>query len=222
MNATVGYVRVSTEDQKLSPEVQERAIRDYCQLYAVGDPVVRHEEPASGKNLGNRPVMRALLADIEAGQVRAVVCYKLDRLFRSARDAFAFFDLMEDHDVVLHSVQEKLDTSTASGRLVRGILLLLAQWECEQTSERTSAALQRKKAAAGGRSINGRAPYGWEWHHGMLRAVPAEMKVVDKIKALHAEGLATAAITARLNTIGIKPRSGPLWHRTQVRRILER
>ena len=71
----------------------------------------------SGGNL-ERPALRRLLADIEAGKVDRLVVYKMDRLSRSLLDFARLADLLEKHEVSIVSVTQQLDTSTSMGRLL--------------------------------------------------------------------------------------------------------
>ena len=90
----------------------------------------------SGGNL-ERPALRRLLADIEAGKVDRLVVYKMDRLSRSLLDFARLADLLEHHEVSIVSVTQQLDTSSSMGRLTMNMLLSFAQFEREMVSDRT-------------------------------------------------------------------------------------
>ncbi len=106
----------------------------------------------SGGNL-ERPALRRLLADIEAGKVDRLVVYKMDRLSRSLLDFARLADLLEQHEVSIVSVTQQLDTSTSMGRLTMNMLLSFAQFEREMIADRTrdkmSAARRRGKWTGG-------------------------------------------------------------------------
>jgi site-specific DNA recombinase len=111
----------------------------------------------TGGNM-DRPALRRLLNDIEAGQVNCVVVYKVDRLSRSLLDFARIMQVFETHQVSFVSVTQSFNTSTSMGRLVLNILTSFAQFERELISERTRdkvAATRRKGKWSGGRPILG-------------------------------------------------------------------
>jgi len=144
----VGYVRVSTEEQSAegaSLEAQEAKVRAYCALHDL-ELVGIERDSASGKSL-ERPGISSALALVRSGSVSELVVFKLDRLTRSPKDLFHLIEeFKEGSGRHLHSVSEKLDTSSANGRFFVGILGLIASWEREMISERTRFALRHLKS----------------------------------------------------------------------------
>jgi DNA invertase Pin-like site-specific DNA recombinase len=144
----VGYVRVSTEEQSTegaSLGAQEAKVRAYCALHEL-ELVGIERDSASGKSL-ERPGISSALALVRSGAVSELVVFKLDRLTRAPKDLFALVEeFKEGSGRHLHSVSEKLDTSSANGRFFVGILGLIASWEREMISERTRFALRHLKA----------------------------------------------------------------------------
>ncbi|GIW56677.1 MAG: hypothetical protein KatS3mg082_3081 [Nitrospiraceae bacterium] len=106
----------------------------------------------------DRPALRRLLADIEAGKIDCVVVYKVDRLSRSLLDFARMMETFEKHQVSFVSVTQQFNTASSMGRLVLNVLLSFAQFEREIISERTRdkiAAARRKGKWAGGHPILG-------------------------------------------------------------------
>jgi DNA invertase Pin-like site-specific DNA recombinase len=89
----------------------------------------------SGGNM-DRPALKRLLADIEAGKIDIVVVYKIDRLTRSLTDFSRMIDVFERNGVSFVSVTQQFNTTTSMGRLMLNILLSFAQFEREVTGER--------------------------------------------------------------------------------------
>lgn len=89
----------------------------------------------SGKNT-DRPALQRLKADIEAGKVKRVIVYRLDRISRNIADFYQLYKLMVDHDCQFKSISEDFDTSTPMGRAMMGILIVFAQMERESIQER--------------------------------------------------------------------------------------
>src|SRR6266436_6647991 len=90
----------------------------------------------TGANL-DRPALRKLLADMEAGRMDCVVVYKVDRLSRSLLDFARLMDVFDRRRVSLVSVTEPFNTTASLGRLTLNILLSFAQFEREIIAERT-------------------------------------------------------------------------------------
>lgn len=111
----------------------------------------------TGGNM-ERPALRRLMADIEAGKIDVVVVYKVDRLSRSLLDFAQMMQTFEKHKVSFVSVTQHFNTATSMGRLILHVLLSFAQFEREIISERTRdkiAATRRKGKWAGGHPILG-------------------------------------------------------------------
>ena len=111
----------------------------------------------TGGNM-DRPALKRLLADIEAGKVDCVVVYKVDRLSRSLLDFAGMMATFERHGISFVSVTQQFNTASSMGRLVLNVLLSFAQFEREIISERTRdkiAATRRKGKWSGGRPILG-------------------------------------------------------------------
>ena len=105
-----------------------------------------------------RPALKRLLEDIEAGKVDVVVCYKVDRLTRSLTDFARLMETLDKHHASFVSVTQSFDTSNSMGRLTLNVLLSFAQFERELCSERTRdkiAAARRKGKWAGGLPVLG-------------------------------------------------------------------
>ncbi len=111
----------------------------------------------SGGNM-DRPALRRLLADVEAGKIDCVLCYKVDRLSRSLLDFARIIGIFEKHHVAFVSITQQFNSATSMGRLVLNVLLSFAQFEREIISERTRdkiAATRRKGKWSGGLPILG-------------------------------------------------------------------
>ena len=101
----------------------------------------------------DRPALKRLLADIEAGKIDCVVVYKVDRLSRSLLDFARMMEVFEQHGVSFVSVTQQFNTASSMGRLVLNVLLSFAQFEREMISERVRdkiAASRRKGKWSGG------------------------------------------------------------------------
>ncbi len=159
------YARKSTEEGLALPFNSLDAQREWAEAYIASQRHMgwtalerRYEDGGyTGANL-ERPALRALMEDIESGQVDCVVVYKVDRLSRSLLDFARLIGAFEEHGVSLVSVTQQLNTTDSLGRLTLNILLSFAQFERELIAERTRdkmRAARRKGKWLGGRPILG-------------------------------------------------------------------
>lgn len=135
------YARVSTEGQDLA--VQLEALRSYSrrQGWTV---LVERAEVASGA--AERAGLEALERLARARAVDVVLVAGLDRLGRSLVDVVSRVDRLSRAGVALVSLREGFDFTSAAGRLQLGVLAAVAEFERELISQRTRAALERRRA----------------------------------------------------------------------------
>jgi site-specific DNA recombinase len=159
------YTRKSTEEgleqEFNSLDAQREAGEAFIRSQAgEGWTLISERYDDGGFTGGNmdRPALKRLMADIEAGKVDCVVVYKVDRLSRSLLDFAGMMQTFERQKVSFVSVTQQFNTATSMGRLVLNVLLSFAQFEREIISERTRdkiAATRRKGKWAGGHPILG-------------------------------------------------------------------
>ena len=120
----------------------------------------------TGGNL-ERPALQRLLADIQAGEIDAVIIYKVDRLSRSLFDFARLMHLFDRHGVSFVSVTQQFNSSTPMGRLTLNILLSFAEFERHLVSERTrdKVSAARKK----GKWMGGFPVLGYDLDRGRTR-----------------------------------------------------
>jgi site-specific DNA recombinase len=107
-----------------------------------------------------RPGLKLLLVDIEAGLIDVVVVYKVDRLSRALSDFAKMVEIFDTHHVSFVSVTQQFNTTTSMGRLTLNVLLSFAQFEREITGERIrdKFAASKKK----GMWMGGNVPLGFD------------------------------------------------------------
>jgi site-specific DNA recombinase len=91
----------------------------------------------SGKDSVRSPEFARLFADIQAGKVNTVLCTALDRVSRSVKDFLNFFEFLSEHGVEFVCLKQDFDTTTPHGRAFAKMMMVMAELEREQTSERT-------------------------------------------------------------------------------------
>jgi site-specific DNA recombinase len=126
-----------------------------------------------------RPALRCLIEDVEAGKIDTVVVYKVDRLTRSLPDFAKIVEIFDAHKVSFVSVTQHFNTTSSMGRLTLNVLLSFAQFEREVTGERI-----RDKIAASKRKglwMGGFPPLGYDLKDRKLRVNRAEAEQVREI-----------------------------------------
>ena len=127
------------------------------------------------------------------------------------------------HNVAdLVSLSEKIDTTSAAGKMIFRMLAVLAEFERDLISERTITALAHKRQLG---KRTGTVPYGYDLHHDQESLVPNpdEQRIIDWMVELRSEGMSLRKIAARLTTKNIPTKSGNAeWTHTAVNRIVTR
>lgn len=141
MNQRIGYARVSTDDQNLDLQ-RDALLKSGCSLI--------YEEAVSGKNT-ERPELQQCLKAIRAGDT--LVVWRLDRLGRSLTDLIQIISELEKRNIAFESLTEKIDTASATGRLVFHLFAALSEFERNLIRERTQSGLiaARARGRKGGR-----------------------------------------------------------------------
>ena len=137
------YARVSTDGQELAQQVA--ACRRFCKFKRFATASV-YQDTASGA-VFSRPQFDLMVSHLRQGRYDGVVTFRLDRLGRRARDLALLIDELEGRGIHVYSVSESFDTSTAIGRAMREIILIMAQLERENISEATKQRLAALRAA---------------------------------------------------------------------------
>jgi len=155
----------------------------------------------TGANM-ERPALKRLFEDIEAGRVDCVVVYKVDRLSRSLLDFARMIEKFEKGHVSFVSVTQQFNTTHSMGRLTLNILLSFAQFEREIISERTRdkiAATRRKGKWAGGMPVLG---YDVDPHGSKLVVNAEEAERIRAILDLYIEKQSLIQTACELNRRG--------------------
>src|ERR1700693_872220 len=186
------YTRKSTEEGLEQAFNSLHAQREACEAFIKSQ---RHEGwtcLAQGYDDGglsgatmDRPALQQLLADIQAGKVDVIVCYKVDRLTRSLADFAKVVEVFDARGVSFVAVTQQFNTTTSMGRLTLNVLLSFAQFEREVTGERI-----RDKIAASKRKgiwMGSLVPLGYEVRDRQLIINEAEATTVRHIFTRYTE-----------------------------------
>jgi len=141
----VGYMRVSSADERQSTDLQRDAL-----VGAGVDARHIHSDKASGAR-DDRPGLKTCLAWLKGGDT--LVVWKLDRLGRSLPHLLEIVADLRERGIAFRSLTEHMDTATAQGELLFSMFGALAQYERALTRERVMAGLAaaRRRGRHGGR-----------------------------------------------------------------------
>jgi site-specific DNA recombinase len=195
------YTRKSSEEGLDMEFNSLDAQRDACEAYvtsqkAEGWVALRDRYDDGGFSGGtlDRPALKQLIRDIEAGLIDVIVVYKIDRLSRSLMDFARLVEVFDRNNVTFVSVTQSFNTTTSMGRLTLNILLSFAQFEREVIGERIrdKFAASRKR----GMWMGGFVPMGYDVKDRKLVVNEAEAATVRMIFDRFA-ALGSASILAR-------------------------
>lgn len=156
---------------------------DYCFL--------EYEDKGLSGYYADRPDFQRMLHDIEAGKIRAVVCYKLDRISRKTSDLLRLIDFFNKHDVALLVCSNNINTLISTSKIMISFLAIIAEFERDIIAERIADNLI--ELAKDGRWMGGCTPTGFKAIRNTigsgknktsithLEPIPDEKKMVQQI-----------------------------------------
>jgi site-specific DNA recombinase len=223
------YSRVSTDKQSergASLEAQLAA----CTALATahGNQTIHIADAGESAGAVDQPGIKKILDLVDAGKVAGVLVYKLDRIARNTRGLLDLVERFSAQGVHFTSVQERIDTSGASGRLILTVLAALAQFEREQLIERIKATNDYRRSE--GAWVGGTPPAGLTIERrGKLRfLVPHPKHAVDVAQVWPAVlvGRSLAEVAANLQQAGVptsmgKRRTKGVWARNTVEHLVK-
>ena len=178
------YIRVSTEEQAkhgYSIAAQEEALTNYCKALGYEIYKIYKDEGISAKEMKNRPSLQELLKDAEEKKFAAIFIYKLDRFSRSLKDLILTIDKIKSWGIDFVSLQDRIETTSASGKLMFHIISAFAEFERNVIGERTKFGMD-KKARDGG-FVN-KAPLGYKF---VNKELLQNVEKVEEVKQIFEE-----------------------------------
>lgn len=222
------YPRVSTEMQVdgFSLDGQRSSLKRFADREEMTVVDIYEDAGKSGKSIEGRPAFKKMLSDIENGlQIDYILVYKLSRFGRNAADILNSLEFIQSYGINLICIEEGIDSSQASGKLLISVLSAVAEIERENIIEQTMNG-RKEKARQGGWN-GGFAPYGYYLKDKNLFIQEEEAEVIRIIydKFANTE-MGYGGVAQYLNLQGIKKiqrQNGKLseWSGHLVRQILD-
>ncbi len=222
------YPRVSTEMQVdgFSLDGQKNSLKRFADREEMTVVDIYEDAGKSGKSIEGRPAFKKMLSDIENGlQIDYILVYKLSRFGRNAADILNSLEFIQSYGINLICIEEGIDSSQASGKLLISVLSAVAEIERENIIEQTMNG-RKEKARQGGWN-GGFAPYGYYLKDKNLFIQEEEAETIRIIydKFANTE-MGYGGVAQYLNLQGIKKiqrQNGKLneWSGSFVRQILD-
>jgi site-specific DNA recombinase len=209
------YTRKSSEEGLEMEFNSLDAQRESCEAYVASQRPEgwilvpdRYDDGGFSGGTLERPALKRLRSDIEAGQIDVVVVYKIDRLSRSLMDFSRLVEVFDQHRVTFVSVTQSFNTTTSMGRLTLNVLLSFAQFEREVIGERIrdKFAASRKR----GMWMGGWAPLGYEVRDRKLVVNEVDAKLVRSIFQRFLKTGSTTTLARELIAENVRNKYGKL------------
>ncbi len=210
------YIRVSHQGERgkgpgtgdfLSPQMQLDEAKQYAKLY-LKDYIFDENASVTNADIDTSASRikwqkrAGLVAHLEAarrGELHALIVFKLSRFARSAKEGLELFDLFEGAGCSIHCICEQFDTTTSTGKMVRTILLAVAEMESANISDFVKASV-RTRAQNG--KIQGSPPFWITKDGGGQYVLNERAQEIHRLVELRLAGLGQASIARKLNLEG--------------------
>lgn len=206
------YTRVSTEIQAedgSSLASQEGIGTRKAEDLGMEPRVWREGGQSSARDdaeLSNRPVLRALLSEVDAGRVQHLFVYNTDRLARSDIGWTFIKAKLVQQGVTLHTQHGQYQLDDPTNKLILGLMATFSSYDNDLRADRTR--LGKLDAVRDGRWHGGPPPYGYKISDRQLVPEEREQRWVREILERFAQGEPVAEIRDWLLSEGVRTRRG--------------
>lgn len=215
----VGYIRVSTDMQAEKGTSLDNQI-DRIQQFAMQRGFILeniYEDAGySGKNT-KRPGFQEMFSRIRKGGVQAVIVWHSTRFARNLRDNINHMAELEQRKVKFFSIEEP-EMSGSSGKAMRNLMAVFAEYQSDLTGEHTrsvKANLKKNKKV-----YCGHPPLGYKNVNGELQLDKKDFKIVSEVQKMHASGTSLHKIAKYLNYNGYTGNKGGRFYASTIQKII--
>ena len=221
MKKVLGYIRVSTELQKIkenSINNQIQSINEYCNRSDF-DLVEIYEDNGISGLISNRNGLNDLITKIKSESIDCVIVYSLSRLGRKLKDVIQFIELLDKKNIKFISLKENFNSNDIVGKLMFNILGSINEFEVNVLSQRISDVKQYKKSVL--EVYNGKICFGMKRKGKKLIKNNTEYETLEMINQLRESGLSYFKISDYLNEKGMKSKENKIWYGSSVRSVYQ-
>ena len=220
-----GYARVSTPGQVsdgVSLETQRQAIRDYCTENQIRLADIFEDEGISAGHM-RRAGLQQLLQVVREKRPDMVLATRVDRVSKNVEDFPVIIDGLHSHDSRLVTFNDELGGKrgfdSREDERAMTIMTLFGQWQREQRSTDTKAALKQLRSEG---TFPNHPPFGFDRKEdGALTNNHKELWTALRIRAMRGDGDSFREIAATLNGEKLPAKMGGVWYPQTVKNVCE-
>ena len=192
---------------------------------------MEYEDKGLSGYYSDRPDFQRMLHDIEMGKIRAVVCYKLDRIGRKTSDLLRLLDFLEKHKVDLLICSNNINTASGVSKIFIQIFAVVAEFERDTLTERITDNMM--ELAKDGRWLGGNTPTGFtvkrvktgsgknKSAYSYLESIPEEKAMIQKLYAVFSKTRSIKKTADRMNELGYRTKIGSKFNTSTTRLLLK-
>ncbi len=212
MKKIAGYIRVSTVGQKEgeSLELQTEDNKGFAKSNGWELVKIYEDRGISGSKAKARPGFMEMMADAEKGKFEGIVFWKLSRFARNAKEFLIYRDDLREHGVNVFALKEGIDPTTKIGRMLMGMMALMAEWDSEvirETMAENKTALWKRQDI-----FIGKPPFGYIWNkeEKKIKINKKEADLYRRMVSMYLDsGLSLKDICIKLSDEGVKCKAKP-------------
>ena len=192
---------------------------------------LEYEDKGLSGYYSDRPDFQRMLHDIEMGKIRAVVCYKLDRIGRKTSDLLRLLDFLEKHKVDLLICSNNINTASGVSKIFIQIFAVVAEFERDTLTERITDNMM--ELAKDGRWLGGNTPTGFTVRrvktgsgknksaYSYLESIPEEKAMIQKLYEIFASTRSIKKTADKMNELGYRTKVGSKFNNSTTRLLLK-
>ena len=209
-----------------------------CAEYAIRElsldddyTFINYEDKGLSGYYSDRPDFQRMLHDIEMGKIRAVVCYKLDRIGRKTADLLRLLDFLEKHKVDLLICSNNINTASGVSKIFIQIFAVVAEFERDTLTERITDNMM--ELAKDGRWLGGNTPTGFSVKrvitgsgknksaYSYLESIPEEKAMIQKLYEIFGELRSIKKTADMMNKLGYRTKTDSKFNASTTRLLLK-
>jgi len=216
----VAYVRVSTDEQKLSPQAQTVELERFAARNGLTIAATFQDTGVSGAaELAECPGLTAAIGEVQKLRAGGLLVLRLDRLARDTKKASLVELLLDKAGAKLLTV-DGTNQDDPFAQMARMFQTWMAQQERHLIRERTKSAL--RQLARENKRVSRIAPYGFSFQDGQVVPNETEQKGLQLMLQLATQGMKPTAIANELTSAGFLSRTGKKFDAATVYRVVQR
>ena len=223
--------RITNKEDSISVQFKQCAEYAKKELQLDDDfSFIEYEDKGLSGYFSDRPDFQRMLRDVQDGKIRAIVCYKLDRVGRKTTDLLRLMDFLEKYNVDLLICSNGINIASGFSKIFIQIFAVIAEFERDTLTERITDNMM--ELAKDGRWFSGNIPMGFTAHRvttgsgkvksacSYLVSIPEEKKMVQRLYTLFRTNRSIQTTAKQMNLEGYRTPSGAEFNASTTRLVL--